>query len=422
MPSDDTNQTADQLSSIAPVAQLVVTGLFGHREPITVATNFANSNLAIFYGENGVGKTTLLRILYYLLAPEPNRGHRTNLFKLPFKTAKVILSDGTEIEALRSENGEPPHYVKLQSDKKSYSVAYVSNGAGGVMALDTETLAAMTRRVPAVFFLPDDRRIHKPEAVPGMLSRFVESEGSHVDRSDLETAIHEVNREIERSMWASNRKSEQSVHSVYKQIITTLAQTPSSKYFDDDVATRLTEISDRTKQFSRFGLTSRVNLSSLFRPLEDSPPETTSLALQILQPYVDGLQKKLDALSPLYESLSKMIIHLNTFFSDKTIDYTFKKGLVVISKKTEEPLDVNVLSSGEKQILLLFCKVFLSRKRPSLVLIDEPELSLNVIWQRHLLKDLLDCMSSTHAKLLIASHSPDLIGEYLENVVRISHD
>jgi predicted ATP-binding protein involved in virulence len=61
------------------------------------------------------------------------------------------------------------------------------------------------------------------------------------------------------------------------------------------------------------------------------------------------------------------------------------------------------LSSGEKQVISLFAHLYLSRKK-QIVLIDEPELSLSIEWQRRLLPDVVQ--SPTCRQLLAITHSP----------------
>ena len=48
------------------------------------------------------------------------------------------------------------------------------------------------------------------------------------------------------------------------------------------------------------------------------------------------------------------------------------------------------MSSGEKQIVSLFARLYLTGKDDYVILFDEPELSLSIKWQEKLLKDILD--------------------------------
>ena len=62
------------------------------------------------------------------------------------------------------------------------------------------------------------------------------------------------------------------------------------------------------------------------------------------------------------------------------------------------------LSSGEKQIVSLFSKLYLENEKDCILIIDEPELSISMKWQKMLLPDI---MRSENCKLLLTvTHSP----------------
>lgn len=105
---------------------------------------------------------------------------------------------------------------------------------------------------------------------------------------------------------------------------------------------------------------------------------------------------------------------LNNYFYDKEIEI-LPSGIFVKIKKEADNLKIvplrdskndriglNELSSGEKKIILLFVIAAFS-DRVSVVL-DEPELSLSVLWQEHLLPDLLE--EGGFKNLIVATHSP----------------
>lgn len=62
------------------------------------------------------------------------------------------------------------------------------------------------------------------------------------------------------------------------------------------------------------------------------------------------------------------------------------------------------LSSGEKQIVSLFSKLYLEQEEKSIVIIDEPELSLSIKWQQMLLPDIM--RTNNCRFLLTVTHSP----------------
>ncbi|WP_137134994.1 AAA family ATPase [Rhizobium sp. FKY42] len=78
-------------------------------------------------------------------------------------------------------------------------------------------------------------------------------------------------------------------------------------------------------------------------------------------------------------------------------------------------IQLDALSSGEKQMISLFAKLYLYPGE-KVILIDEPELSLSIDWQRHILMDVL---RSPYCKQIIAiTHSPFVFDNELEPYAR----
>ena len=77
------------------------------------------------------------------------------------------------------------------------------------------------------------------------------------------------------------------------------------------------------------------------------------------------------------------------------------------------------LSSGEQQILALLYKLLFNVKPDTLILIDEPELSLHVAWQQEFLKDLQDIIKFVGFDVLIATHSPQIIHDRWDLAVEL---
>ncbi len=65
---------------------------------------------------------------------------------------------------------------------------------------------------------------------------------------------------------------------------------------------------------------------------------------------------------------------------------------------------MRILSSGEKQIVSLFSHIYLSEITGYFVIIDEPELSLSVPWQKRFLPDIIE--NSRCNGLVAVTHSP----------------
>ena len=69
------------------------------------------------------------------------------------------------------------------------------------------------------------------------------------------------------------------------------------------------------------------------------------------------------------------------------------------------------LSSGEQQELVLLYDLIFKGEKETVILIDEPEISLNVSWQRDFLDDMKKIVGINEFSILIATHSPQIIND-----------
>ncbi|MCB1193135.1 MAG: AAA family ATPase [Leptospiraceae bacterium] len=90
-----------------------------------------------------------------------------------------------------------------------------------------------------------------------------------------------------------------------------------------------------------------------------------------------------------------------------------------IQFKTEDGkiLTLESLSSGEQQEIILIYDLLFKVNSNTLVLIDEPEISLHVAWQKEFLNDLLRIIRLQKITVIVATHSPQIIDEHWDLVV-----
>jgi len=88
-----------------------------------------------------------------------------------------------------------------------------------------------------------------------------------------------------------------------------------------------------------------------------------------------------------------------------------------IKNKNEENVLLTNLSSGEKQLLILLLETLLQKHRNTIYIIDEPELSLHIAWQRALVNGILKL--NPNIQLIIATHSPEIVSNYKDNIIRM---
>jgi predicted ATPase len=106
------------------------------------------------------------------------------------------------------------------------------------------------------------------------------------------------------------------------------------------------------------------------------------------------------------EDLVKNLFSRNkeTTFSDRSIDIKTTSGINI---------GISSLSSGEKHVLRLLVETLLAGE--SSIIIDEPELSLHIDWQKGLIKMMQTV--SPKAQLILATHSPEVMAEISDKYI-----
>lgn len=95
---------------------------------------------------------------------------------------------------------------------------------------------------------------------------------------------------------------------------------------------------------------------------------------------------------------------LDKYMMNKDVEVT-PMGLLVKSKDDNRNIPLDSLSSGEKKLLVIFMHCLFNEDVP--IIIDEPEISLSIIWQENLLPDLLE--KTSIKQVIVATHSSAVI-------------
>ncbi|MBF4355282.1 AAA family ATPase, partial [Vibrio anguillarum] len=104
--------------------------------------------------------------------------------------------------------------------------------------------------------------------------------------------------------------------------------------------------------------------------------------------------------SHIFSPIDLFLEIIKDFISDKI--FQFNGGNLVISNE-HNSISYDGLSSGEKQLLILFIETLLQRKKPYIFLTDEPELSLHISWQRKIIPAIKQL--NPNAQIIAATHS-----------------
>lgn len=113
---------------------------------------------------------------------------------------------------------------------------------------------------------------------------------------------------------------------------------------------------------------------------------------------------------------------INRLFNDSEKTIEIINGQLAVNQHGQY-LSLNQLSSGEKQLLLLTLKIFLTNEQPAVVFMDEPEISMHISWQNQLIDVMREL--NPHAQLFVTTHSPSVLSKgwgdkitYMEDITK----
>jgi len=439
------------------VRRIYVEGLFGQYDyDLRLdATDWGSlSKLLILYGDNGSGKTTLLRLIFHLLSGEKGRGHKGVVAKTIFREIKIELVDGTSIVALRPRDRLQGAFRMsiLRRNKLLSQIEWKVDEDMDVAAglQDPKREAHMLKTLAGLnlnlYFLTDDRRITKsPDKERdndvrefrrlSPTARAMLRRTHHLSSSELQKLGSPVKQGLEAAIaqvltWATSRalegstKGDADANALYAKIVDSISSPAGERtgaktqIKKEKLVTELSNQSARSVAFSRFGLIGPLNVEIFVTALRAAPKPTLITLQNVLEPYIDSVKARLDALEPLHEGINSFCEILNGFYHNKLMYFDLKTG---ISFKTASGTTIPPasLSSGERQLLLLFCNILVARDNQSIFIIDEPELSLNVKWQRRLLDSLLEFTRLNPIQFILATHSVELLSRHSAHVVKL---
>jgi predicted ATP-binding protein involved in virulence len=142
----------------------------------------------------------------------------------------------------------------------------------------------------------------------------------------------------------------------------------------------------------------------------DVPPyQDNEENAKVLTIYLSDSEKKTAVFDDL---LSKIELFTNILnqkrFTFKSIQIDKESGFTFRTHKGQV-LSLADLSSGEQHEVVLLYELLFKVQPNTLVLIDEPEISLHVTWQCAFIEDLIQIAKIQQIKFVIATHSPMII-------------
>lgn len=204
------------------------------------------------------------------------------------------------------------------------------------------------------------------------------------------------------------------------------------EYFEENVIDKRNPSSIRKKQQAEaLGKIERYfsNLKSILNQVNKKDKEKTLDILYItnvnqfrkIKELIKEFEEFENKSKRFFVSLKQYLDTVNLFLRDSAKEIYFDKRTSKLKfrilnknyKSIQENREIENLSSGEKQILILFTYIKFNNKLGKLFIIDEPELSLHPKWQENFLQGIKTIMPS-NTQLLFATHSPAIVGKNKE--------
>jgi predicted ATP-binding protein involved in virulence len=120
----------------------------------------------------------------------------------------------------------------------------------------------------------------------------------------------------------------------------------------------------------------------------------------------DRIREKIDK---IFQDL-QILVEFNKVDADDNVFFRNKKG---------EVFSIDELSTGEKTLLSKVLYLYLKEIKDSVILIDEPELSLHPKWQSQILKLYENFAKEYNCQIIIATHSPHILGSAKNEYIRL---
>lgn len=414
------------------IESIRITKLWGYRD---IDITF-NSDVNILIGPNGSGKTTVLNLLHSILS-----ANLPSLSKVKFDQAAIKLRGftGKSVRTIKVEVVD--RLLKFSVARKEHEInldemedLFSRRSRHHELFYDRENISR--RMLPKRFFdelthlaplvwLPISRHLPVEENEEERYTRWGSVESVDLRLRELLDRISDYHSRLNALLSERYRKFESRVLSemlygedyAQLELFPPTSATPAEKkqllgafqaagLLNEDMEIRIHEHFAAAEEALK-----RIEKQQKVLDVNDA----LVLLLARRTNAMVGYARKLDEdRANFFEPLRRYENAVNSFLNEKSV-LVDDEGKLIIESDFPSPLNPYLLSSGEKQILILLTQALLKIHQPVVYVADEPELSLHVIWQEKLLESLVSL--SEQIQLIVATHSPDIVGRFKEKVI-----
>lgn len=370
-----------------------VVGLLGRPSPIKIKF-FDDIN--IITGRNGAGKTSIIKLLWYIISGNLLLALR----EVNFQKATIITD---EYECTVYRTGRATCRVDLLRGSQRRTFEDVADDDGDIIVNAEDEANPALNSIGASVFLPTFRRIEGGFSLNATSSRTPASSGGLFSNALIRTGRDK--NEVEEGLTELARRLTNKSH-VFVTSISTV----------DVTSMLMKSYTDLSESYNSLQRSMSQEIVDTIRQRKPSTGDKSEL--NEANDLLDSIRSKIESVEANRESIMAPIEAIQN-----TVKMMFRHSGIKFSERLsfgDAALAVNSesLSAGEKQMLSFIS--YNGLYQDAIFLIDEPELSLHVDWQRQLFPTLLSQQASN--QFIIATHSPFIYGKYPENEIQIDPD
>lgn len=417
----------------------------GFRTPLhSASVFFSNEPVTVIYGDNGSGKTTYLRAINAFLSQDS--AYLESIFvseivcEYYYDEIEAILDEDGDVihEQILAENLENTIQVKKVDGQFDWSefeqsslISTKSLSLGVERGVATQQARIEADVILSYFTHPKNRPQQKSfissremglHELAEDMSRYIRTwqvNSNRSKRSELRFESSHVNLQnikldnIEQILLEHyNFARTMATRQIQNALFNTLAVAFSDDSEEGVAINRQTFIStlreNRKRLLEALSDDSKNNFKNLvISRLEDIESEFDYDAIydkRLLRTLLWNMLEQLKVEKLLLNSVNLLVDKFNSYLIDKKIlRISDTRAYIEVD---ERELPISDLSSGERHILTFLTLVLFQGRQRNFLIIDEPEISLNIKWQRELMGLLHNL--APHTQIIVASHSPAL--------------
>ncbi|NLR38800.1 AAA family ATPase [Novosphingobium sp. ERW19] len=435
----------DEVSQTDPwIAFLSVEGLHNR---LSFEINL-HPGMNIIYGKNGIGKTTLLHIIANLSEADIERFRH-----LSFRRIEIKNSEGKSVR-LEKVNGELSVFIndqKTSFDNETMALSEVEKesvrSVVGERATYLPAFRSVLERMRESNYNPYDERskpeyevLHHAEVEAFRLAR----NDKRIYRRDTASIESNVRKTLRCRQWFGSfvpvvrypsimdvvsglsdewgsaqvvigNIDQKQFETAFVEIFSAIAE-GSVSTGSQDQAKLLDEIKDLVAlDDSRVQGPTRMSAYLQLVNIAEKNADSNQNYGNILEIYRKTLVDRKNGRERVLSPIKDFQDSVNVFLSEKEFKVggrstgmvpRLREDNVYIEPRSGKPYGVTALSSGERQIVTMLYSTSRSQFKAGCCLIDEPELSLHVDWQRIILKHI----EKQHQgrQIIACTHSPEV--------------